>query len=112
MAITKSYNKQNGLYYAYETTYVWDENLQKKVQHKRCIGKFDPETGEVIPNGKVGRPLGRVSSPKQSKEEIEPTETGTSIDVEALKSQCSEIETALTNLTAAFFNLKDKINGI
>lgn len=56
MSITKSYNKQTGIYYAYETTYEWSDEKQKKVQHKRCIGQFDPETGEVIPNGKVGRP--------------------------------------------------------
>lgn len=56
MSITKSYNKQTGIYYAYETTYEWSDEKQKKVQYKRCIGQFDPETGEVIPNGKVGRP--------------------------------------------------------
>ena len=56
MSITKSYNKQTGIYYAYETTYEWSDEKQKKVQHKRCIGQFDPETGEVVPNGKVGRP--------------------------------------------------------
>ena len=56
MSITKSYNKQTGIYYAYETIYEWSDEKQKKVQHKRCIGQFDPETGEVVPNGKVGRP--------------------------------------------------------
>lgn len=56
MSITRSYNKHTGTYYAYETTYEWDEALQKKVQRKQCIGQFDPETGEVIPNGKRGRP--------------------------------------------------------
>ena len=56
MSITKSYNKQTGIYYAYETTYEWSDEKQKKVQRKRCIGQFDPQTGEVIPNGKVGRP--------------------------------------------------------
>lgn len=56
MSITKSYNKLTGIYYAYETTYEWSDEKQKKVQRKRCIGQFDPKTGEVIPNGKVGRP--------------------------------------------------------
>lgn len=62
MSITKSYNKQTGIYYAYETTYEWSDEKQKKVQRKRCVGQFDPETGKVIPNGKVGRP----SLPKQN----------------------------------------------
>lgn len=56
MSITRSYNKYTDTYYAYDTTYEWDEKAQKKVQRKRCIGKYDPETGEVIPTGKRGRP--------------------------------------------------------
>lgn len=57
MSITKSYNKHTGIYYAYETTYQWDETLKKNVQKKRCIGHFDPITSEVIQNGKRGRPV-------------------------------------------------------
>ena len=56
MSITKSYNRRTNTYYAYETSYEWDEAKQKKVQKRRCIGQFDPETGKIIPNGKVGRP--------------------------------------------------------
>lgn len=67
MSITKSYNKQTGIYYAYETIYEWSDEKQKKVQRKRCIGQFDPETGEVVPNGKVGRP----ALPKQKKNRLD-----------------------------------------
>lgn len=56
MSITKSYNKYTDTYYAYDTDYVWDEKLQKKVQKRVCIGKYDPATGEVIPTAKRGRP--------------------------------------------------------
>ena len=44
--------------YAYDTEYIWDETLQKKRQVKKCIGKFNLDTGEIIPNGKRGRPVG------------------------------------------------------
>ncbi len=44
MSITKSYNKHTNTYYAYETTYEWDDARQKKVQRKHCIGQFDPDT--------------------------------------------------------------------
>ena len=47
MSISKSYNKKTGVYYAYETTYEWSEELQKKVQHRHCIGQFNPDTGEA-----------------------------------------------------------------
>lgn len=56
MSITKSFNKHNGVYYAYETTYQWSETLKKKVQKKTCIGRFDPQTNQVVPNGRRGRP--------------------------------------------------------
>ena len=60
MSITRSYNKHTDTYYAYDTTYEWDEKAQKKVQRKKCIGKYDPLTGEIIPTGKRGRPLKQV----------------------------------------------------
>lgn len=66
MSISKSYNKKTGVHYAYETTYEWNEELQKKVQRRRCIGQFDPVTGEIIPNGKVGRPSVKAQ-PKSTK---------------------------------------------
>lgn len=56
MAITKSFNKHNQTYYVYDTSYVWDEAKQKKVQKRRCIGKWDPVTEKIIPTGKRGRP--------------------------------------------------------
>lgn len=55
MGITRSYNKNNGIYYAYETSYEWSEEKQKKVQKKRCIGQFVPGTDEIIPNGPRGK---------------------------------------------------------
>lgn len=55
MSVTKSYNKHNNTYYAYDTRYEWDEDRRKKVQRKRCIGKFDPATGDIIPTGKRGK---------------------------------------------------------
>ena len=60
MSITRSYNKHTNTFYAYETTYEWSEEKQKKVQRKKCIGKYDPVTDEIIPNGKRGRPVKEV----------------------------------------------------
>ena len=61
MSITKSYNRRTNTTYAYETSYEWDEARQKKVQKKHCIGQFDPVTGELIPNGRRGRPSGSIN---------------------------------------------------
>ena len=54
MAITRAFNKHSGVYYAYDVQYVWSEEAQKKIQVRKCIGKFDPETNQIIPNGKRG----------------------------------------------------------
>lgn len=56
MSITKSYNRRTNTWYAYETNYVWDEQRQKKIQKRKCIGKFDPELNEIVANGPRGRP--------------------------------------------------------
>ena len=56
MAINKSFNRRTNTWYAYETNYVWDEARQKKVQKRKCIGKFDPETNQIVKNGPRGRP--------------------------------------------------------
>ena len=55
MSVAKSYNHKTGTYYAYETTYEWSDEKQKKVPVRKCIGHFDPVTGEIVPNGKRGR---------------------------------------------------------
>ena len=44
MSIPKSFNKHTNTWYAYDTTYVFDEALGRKVQKRKCIGKFDPAT--------------------------------------------------------------------
>ena len=36
MSITKSYNKNNGIYYAYDTRYEWDECILSSKFPKSC----------------------------------------------------------------------------
>lgn len=109
MSITKSYNKHTNTYYAYETTYEWDDARQKKVQRKRCIGQFDPDTGEVIPNGKVGRP-GRTAKTPTAKPQASPTKkAGQEIDAEALVLRLSKIEETLLMLSKEIHGIKDEI---
>lgn len=54
MAIVRSYNKHTGVCYAYDVQYVWNDKTQRKVPVRKCIGKFDPITNEIVPNGKRG----------------------------------------------------------
>lgn len=53
MSISKSYNKNNGVTYVYEVyENKWDPVKKRAINKRRCIGKIDPETGEIIPTRK------------------------------------------------------------
>lgn len=106
MSITKSYNRRTKTTYAYETTYEWDPSRQKRVQRKHCIGQFDPKTGEIIPNGKRGRPNGSTSAIRDEQllrqKEVGSRTTG----ISELNSRLGLIEQTLESLTREIQCLK------
>ena len=55
MSIVKQYHKDTGITYVYESENYWDPEKQQGRSRRKCIGKIDPETGEIIPTGKRGR---------------------------------------------------------
>ena len=113
MSITKSYNKHTDTYYAYDTTYIWSEEHQKKIQKKVCIGKYD-EAGNIIPNAKRGRPPRKVPA---SIKEADSTNKSHSIkDAEEINHAVTEIlseihrmEKSLNDLTSKSRELESKI---
>lgn len=109
MSITKSYNKHTNTYYAYETTYEWDDARQKKVQRKRCIGQFDPDTGEIIPNGKVGRPSRAAKTPTDKLQAAFAKKSEQEIDIGALLLKLSKMEETLLMLSREIHDIKDDI---
>lgn len=114
MSITKSYNKHTDTYYAYETSYVWDDKLQKKVQKKVCIGHFDPQTGDIIPNARRGRPGIIKTSPEMQSSEAH---TGYNTDsirlaVEELTSETQKIKMSLDELMSAYQLLEKQISAL
>ena len=52
MAIVFQKNKKTGVTYVYESKAFWDKEKQYSRATRKCIGKLDPETGEIIPNRK------------------------------------------------------------
>lgn len=115
MSITKSYNKKTNTYYAYETTYEWSDEKQKKVQRKRCIGQFDPETGEVIPNGKVGRPSLLDRKPDSSEKNAFPNDAdpiASSSEVRRLSSKLLKIEESVRALSDEIHDLRVEIDSL
>ncbi len=55
MAIIKQYHKDTNTTYVYESESYWDPELKQARSKRTCIGKIDPETGEMIPTGKRGK---------------------------------------------------------
>ena len=103
MSITKSYNKHNGTYYAYETTYVWDESAQKKGQKRRCIGNCKPGTDEVIPNGKLGR---RIVGPGPDNDDTAAIKDAAARAVSALE----KMEQSLSSLLSDARELRESLS--
>ncbi|MEA3433542.1 MAG: IS1634 family transposase [Campylobacterota bacterium] len=65
MSIVKLKNKKNGVTYVYESSSYWDKEKNQARNSRTCIGKLDPDSGEVIYNKRylercgeqsVGRP--------------------------------------------------------
>jgi hypothetical protein len=46
-------NKRNGVTYVYESVGYWDKEKKQARNRRKCIGKLDPLTGEIIPSHKI-----------------------------------------------------------
>lgn len=112
MSITKSYNKYNGIYYAYDTTYEWDEAKQKRVQKKKCIGKYGPVTGKVIPNGKRGRQFTAPDLEAAAKVQQEIKESKYSSEVEKLAGRLKSVADSYEDLGRELTELTSDMNTL
>ena len=116
MSITRSFNKHTGTYYAYETTYVWDESRQKKIQKKRCIGQYDPETDEIIPNGKRGRPRkeGHPAKPVMTSVPIIDTAADEALisAITKFSARLKTIEAECAGMAEELHDLNNEISGL
>lgn len=112
MSITRSYNKHTNTYYAYETSYVWDEKAQKKVQVKRCIGKFDPETDEIIPTGKRGRPRKQLPDPQTNKASKDAEYAKLLSDAKNLSKRLKSFEESFQKLSSEVDRLNTDLDSL
>jgi hypothetical protein len=112
MSITKSYNKHTNTYYAYDTTYVWDEKTKRKVQKKVCIGKYDPETGEVVPNARRGRPSKQMTAAAAMERNISKIPESVSSEISAVIAEINELESSAALLEERLGKLKDRMHSL
>ncbi len=61
-------NKKTGITYAYESISYWDKDKQQSRAKRKCIGKVDPKTNQIIPTRKREKTTGYadVSSTSRS----------------------------------------------
>lgn len=78
MSIIKLTNKKTGVVYVYESFSYWDPQKKQPRNKRKLIGKIDPETGDIVPTGKRGRPSKAAADPQ----------TGEAIP----QSECEELQ--------------------
>ena len=61
MAIIQQYHKDTDTTYVYESESYWVPELGQSRSRRKCIGKIDPATGEIVPCGKRGTVVALVS---------------------------------------------------
>ena len=98
--------------YAYETSYVWDEKTQKKIQKKQCIGKFDPITNKVVPNGKRGRPLGSTSATRKQKVSEDTKYADFITDAKMLSKRLKSVESSFGKLSTEVVQLSADLDSL
>lgn len=112
MSITRSYNKSTNTYYAYKTEYIWDEVAQKKVQRRQCIGKYDPETDEIIPTGKRGRPRRTMPKAKQQGSPDNAEYANILLEAENLSERLKSVETSFERLSSEVVQLSTDLDSL
>ncbi len=101
MAIIKQYHKDTDTTYVYESESYWDPEKKQGRSRRKCIGKIDPETGEIVPTGRRSR----------KKKDAEPDQSD-SVNVKELREQYqaaqNEILAMRTEISELRAQLKDE----
>ena len=70
MAIIKQYHKDTDTTYVYESESYWDPELKQARSKRHCIGKIDPDTGEIVPTGRRGKKKKKEADPSGDYEKL------------------------------------------
>ncbi|MDI9526251.1 MAG: transposase, partial [Pseudomonadota bacterium] len=64
-AIVHQINKKTGVTYVYESISYWDKDKKQSRAKRKCIGRIDPQTREVVPTQKREAIPGSEKKPKR-----------------------------------------------
>lgn len=118
MAILK-YANQSGTVYAYSSVSEWDPVKKCSRSKRKCLGRVDPETGDIIPtSGKRGRPPKHSNGdvPAEVQDNSKAVSDGEilklKIECEALRSRNKELEMENQKLRKAISGIRECIGGL
>lgn len=114
MSIIKQYHKDTNTTYVYESESYWDPELKQARSQRRCIGKIDPETGEMIPTGKRGRKKAAPDALQNDDDYKKLLETYNNIQKEnlSLNSRIKSLEKELSDTTKQLRRYQTALNRI
>ena len=110
MAIIRQYHKDTDTTYVYESESYWDPELKQARSKRRCIGKVDPDTGEVIPTGKRGRKNEKKHS--EDYDALNRQLTKAKQEKVALTARISELESLLADKEKQLAKYKNALKKI
>ena len=121
--IVKSYDKKTGTTYIYRSESFWDTEKKRPSSRRKCIGKLDPITGQVVPTGKRGRPrkvnttanappINNVNVPSEDSAKLQDRLLGALARIENYETQNKKLEAKCNALEAENKLLKQKLNSI
>lgn len=100
MAIIKQYHKDTDTTYVYESISYWDAEKQQSRSKRKCIGKIDPATGEMVPTGRRGRkPKADSPAANDAKlQEMTARYEQAAAETANLKAELSQLQNEITDL--------------
>ena len=115
MAIVKQYHAASDTTYVYESESYWDPVKKQGRSKRKCIGKIDPETGEIVPTGKRGRKKKETAKTEYDDKELREM-TGkyerTYAELINVKEQLSALKAENEQLRKANNGLKSSLDKI
>ena len=101
MAIIQQYHKDTNTTYVYESISYWDAEKGQSRSKRKCIGKINPVTGEMVPTGRRGRKKKEESSQLTNDElaRLNSLYEQSQKEIAGLKVKASELEKNLSALT-------------
>ena len=114
MAILK-YANQSGVVYAYESISEWDPEKKQSRSKRRCLGRVDPVTGEIIPtSGKRGRPAKKKDGVAKNPRSANPNAAMNKLmaDYEEIKAKNLELIKENKKLKAALAKIEKAISDV